>query len=198
MKTRIGVLQAPPDPRFVSVARIVAKGKAAPEWLAIGLEHFSGFVGGGRVPSKEYEQYEKIIERMHDAADKLIKFLPIYANLPAGIQCPSDVATALDVLPRIKKDLARALQNQRSGGPRPNVQRWVCAAVVVETWRLVRGKPEPRSQYLLEACNEYWRACGGKSRGSDIENWRRDAERAIIDNHEWIRKTLTTLKAVHN
>jgi hypothetical protein len=193
MKTGIVVSLTPPDPRFAEVARIIAKGDP-PEWLSIGLAHFSEFVGSDRTTSDEAQHYESIITRMHDAADVLIKFLPLYSHLPAGLRRPDDVALVLDVLPRIKANLARTLQ-RRGGGPRPNIQRWVCAAVVVEAWRLVHGKPEPQSQYLLEACEEYWRACGGEYRGEDIENWRRDAERAVADNHRWIRKVLTTLRA---
>jgi hypothetical protein len=199
MKTRIRLRQTSSDPRFADVARIIAKG-APPAWLGIGLEQFSGFVGSKRSTSDEYQRGKKTIELMHDAADRLIKTLgPIFSALPGGAECPEDVRIALDVLPRIKRALLLAMhtmQERQGGGPKPNAQRQFCAAVVVEAWRLVHGKPEPRSILLQKACNEYWLACGGKDRGSDIENWRRDAER--FDNVEWIRKVLTALKAEHN
>jgi hypothetical protein len=179
---------------FASVAAIIAKG-APPEWLASGLEHFSGFVGAAQTTSDERKRFEKILGEMHDAADLLIKWLPAFKALPVG---PDDVAIALDVLPRIKDRLARAaLRASRKGGKDPNVHRQVCAAVVVEAWRHIHGKPEPHSPRLWEACNEYWRACGGEYRGADVDTWRRDAEHAAIGNHVWIRKILSAL-AVRN
>src|SRR5260370_39266469 len=113
MKLRIRVPQAPPDPRFIGVARIIAKGKP-PAWLAIRLESFSDFVASERLTLDEQHQVENAIEQMHDAADKLIKWLPFFSHLP-GIECPDDVAVALDVLLRIKKMLADTIQTQRRG-----------------------------------------------------------------------------------
>ena len=43
---------------------------------------------------------------MHYAADFLIKKLPLFENLPMGMQSP-DVAIALDVLPKVRALLAR-------------------------------------------------------------------------------------------
>lgn len=199
MKGRIRLLQTSIDPRFAHVARIIAKGKP-PAWLAIGLEQFSGFVGSERPTSDQGQRFQNIFERMHYATGILIEWLPLFENLPAGFECPDDVAIALDVLPRIKKGIAGLMQDQRGGGPRPNIQRRVCAEIVVEAWYIVHGKPEPRSLQLQSACNAYWLACGGEDRGSDIENWRRDAERAVAKNRGWIREALTALKAkaVHN
>jgi hypothetical protein len=102
---------------FIPVARIIAD--PPPQWLMVGLEHFSGFVGGEQSTSDEDEQFTKIFGRMHDAADLLIKYLPLYSSMPSGLSIPDDVITALDVLPRIKKDLARVVNRKpRGGGPR--------------------------------------------------------------------------------
>jgi hypothetical protein len=185
MTTRIKLTRAP-DRRFAGVARIIAKDEA-PEWLVLGLRQFAL---GSATPAEDRE-LKMILARLYDAAGHLIKWLPLYSHLPWGMQCPADVTTALDVLPRIKKDLARVVHQKRQGR-RPNVPRRVCAAVVVEAWKLLHGKAEPRSQELQRACEEYWRACTGDTRG-DAENWRRDAEQAVDSNNEWIRKVLVRL-----
>jgi hypothetical protein len=190
MKTIIRLLQTSTDPRFADVARIIAKG-VPPKWLAIGLEQFSGFIASERSTSDESKRFQSIIEQMHDAAGKLITWLPSYSHRPI-MECPNDVGIALDVLPRIKEDLARVMQTQRGGGPRPNIQRRFCAPVVVEAWRLVRPKLQPRSLKLYTACAEYWRICSGEDR--PLNKWREDVELAANKNHEWIREVLVALR----
>src|SRR5262249_29798842 len=140
---------------------------------------------------------EKIIARMHDAADYLTKFLPLFNHLPFSMRS-RDVAVALVVLPRIKKGLAHAMPPKRAGGQHPSAERKLCAAVVVEAWRIARGKPEPESPKLWSACNEYWRACDHAYRGSDVDTWRKDCREAVADNHEWIRQILSAFKTGYN
>jgi hypothetical protein len=141
------------------------------------------------------KQFKNAIERMHDAADVLLKWLPIYQHPGFGLQCPDDVTFVLEALPRIKRDLDR-LNKQGLGRP-PNVRREVCAAVVVEAWRLLRGKAEPRSGETEQACKDYWQACDGgeiEDRENDRENWRRDIKRALTTDHQWIRKILLAVQ----
>jgi hypothetical protein len=108
--------------------------------------------------------------------------MPIHTDLAA------DAATAIAALTEIKNSLDRLVnQPGRGGGPRPYVQRKVCAAVVVEAWALLRGKAQPRSPKLYNACNEYWQACGHKYRS---ESWRKDVEDAISEPQEWVRDVL--------
>jgi hypothetical protein len=105
------------------------------------------------------------------------------------------VTFVLEALPRIKRDLDR-LNKQGLGRP-PNVRREVCAAVVVEAWRLLRGKAEPRSGETEQACKDYWQACDGgeiEDRENDRENWRRDIKRALTTDHQWIRKILLAVQ----
>ena len=186
-------LQQKPTP-FESVASIIAKSEPPP-WLMPGLVHFSGFVGGERLSSDKEKQLIEISGKMHYAADLLIKKLPEFEHLAMGIQSP-DVALALDVLPRIRHMLEHLLKpSPRGGGPRPNVLRKTCAAVVVEAWRIIHGKPEPYSAELWEACNEYWQACGGEYRGDAVDNWKRDVEEAVAVPQIWIRKTLSAYQA---
>ncbi len=111
---------------------------------------------------------------MYDAADVLIKWLPAFEHTILGLEF-NDAAIALDVLPRIKMVLAKLMKSssRRGGGARPNVLRKNCARVVIEASRLIHGEEaKPRSLEPLEACNEYWQACGRECRGEVIENCR--------------------------
>ena len=178
-------------PVFVEVGRRIAKGEP-PLWLLIGLTHFSGSIGSDA--SDLRERFKNIVEQMHDAAGVLLKWLPIYQQPGYGLQCPDDVTVVLDALPRIKKDLER-LNRQGLGRP-PNVRREICAAVVVEAWRLIRGKAEPRSGETEQACKDYWQTCGGGPTGKidDRENWRRTIKDALTTDHQWIRKILLAVQ----
>jgi hypothetical protein len=163
-----------------------------------GLAHFQGIVGS-KVTSDEAHDYLRIIEQMHDAAGKLITFLPMYLAMPTAVRSDKrvhvmqeQVRIALKVLPAIKDDLARVMnQPPRKGGPRPSVPRQLCAAVIVEAWALIRGKAQPRSNRLYRACNEYWRACGQQYRS---EGWRDDVKDAIDEPHQWVRDILIHYK----
>jgi hypothetical protein len=183
-------MKANAKPTVLEVAELIAKGPP-PEWLVSGLEYFSGFVGGGQVSSTERKRLEKKLAQTLEAVRLLRKHLPLFAGLELGLRCPDDVAVALEVLPKIEKRLTRAIAPQREGGQDPNVRRKTCAAVVVEAWRSVRGKPEPESPKLWTACNEYWQACGREYRGSDVDTWRTDCRDAVANNHEWIRQILS-------
>jgi hypothetical protein len=171
---------------MVAVASTIAKGDP-PEWLVLALANFQDFVGG-EVTSEEARGFAQITAQMHDAADKLITWLPAFLAMPTVIKPPNEVHIALEVLPKIKAYLARAMnQPPRKGGPKPNVERQVCAAIVVEAWTLIHGKAQPRSDWLYRACNEYWQVCGHEYRS---EGWRRDVEHAINNPQEWVRDVL--------
>ncbi len=177
---------------FLDVGRKIAKGEP-PLWLLIGLNHFSGSIGA----DTKGVRLKETVEQMHRAADVLLTWLPAFRHLGFGLRSPDDVETVLAALPRIKGDLERL--GRPSNGRKPNVRRAVCAAVVVEAWRLLHGKAEPRSVPLMEACDEYWRACGGEQIGEtdDPGNWRRPIEQASATRgHDWIRSVL--LLAVQN
>jgi hypothetical protein len=167
------------------VAHTIAMGDP-PEWLVLALANFQDFVAGE--VTEEAKGFAQITEQMHDAAGKLITWLPAFLAMPSVIKPPDEVRVALEVLPKIKAYLARAMsQPPRKGGPRPNVERRVCAAIVVEAWTLIHGKAQPRSDQLYRACNEYWQACGHEYRS---EGWRRDVKNAINDPQKWVRDVL--------
>jgi len=190
-------MKADAKPTFADVAKLIAKG-SPPEWLVEGLDFFSGFIGSDPISTTRRKELEEIIVRMRDAADYLTKHLPLFTHLSLGLRCPDDVAVALTVLPKIKKRLAHAILPRRGGGRHPSDERKLCAAVVVEAWGVVHGKPEPESPKLWTACNEYWQACGRAYRGSDVDTWRSDCRAALADNHEWIRRILSAFKTGHN
>ena len=58
------------------VAHTIAKDDP-PEWLVLALAEFQDFVGG-EITSEEARGFAKIIEQMHDAAGKLITWLPAF------------------------------------------------------------------------------------------------------------------------
>jgi hypothetical protein len=181
------------NPVFVDVAQRIAKGEP-PLWLLISLNHFSGSIGTDA--SGERKHFGNVVGLMNDAASVLMRWLPIYQHAGYGLQCPEDVTVVLDALPRIKRDLDR-LNKQGLGRP-PNVRREICAAVVLEAWKLLHGKAEPRSGQTEQACKDYWQACDGSEiddHENDREwNWRRDIKRALTTDHQWIRKILLAVQ----
>src|SRR5260370_19684466 len=127
-------LQQNANPKFAEVARMIAKGDP-PEWLLVGLTHFSGGIG----TDTSDVDIQTIIEKMQDAAHVLITWLPIFNGLAlSGYGFPKEVGVALHVLPQIKKDLDR-FQTRKV---RPlDAQRIACAAVVARAWKIIHGKP---------------------------------------------------------
>jgi hypothetical protein len=180
------------DGRFDGVARLIAEGDPPP-WLVAGLEHFSQWIGV-EITAEERRHFESVVEQMQGSIQFLMRWLPMYVHAGYGEKCPDDVALALYVLPKVKAHLD-LLPDDRVGR-RPDHQHEICAAIVVESWGLVRGKVQPRSDELMLACRDYWIACGGKGRGEidDLDNWKRDIERAIKTNHKWIRDFLKGLQ----
>jgi hypothetical protein len=169
----------PPSPSpFANVARLIANDKPQPEWLIPALEHFSTKKGTW----DDYVRWVKKTKRVYDAAELVLKALHgrSYGN-GGDFDRGDDMEITHDVLTAFMEDLATGMAlASRRGGPKPNIRRWVCAAVLAEAWKEVHGEAAARGDRFYEACNEYWVACGGEYRGEDYtENWRRDVERGV-------------------
>jgi hypothetical protein len=161
-------------PDLRPVATLIAKGDPPPQWLVDGLEFFITNPDPG--PANAIE----VIERMQKATDLLLRYLPGFDQLPRGWHV-LDVPEAVEVLSQIKFALTlnRPKAKPKTGRP-PNIWRQNCAAVVLEAWKQCHGKAEPHSQKLRDACEEYWKAWGGKPLGKTgtPENWRKIIEKA--------------------
>jgi hypothetical protein len=196
MRTRIP-LPPEPDHKFDGVARSIAKG-TPPEWLVVGLTQFSGGIG------KDTSDIDihPIIEQMQYASHVLITWLPIFNGFAmSGFPYPEEVAVALQVLPKIKKHLDRVAPLKNRKGRPLDAQRIHCAAVVARAWKIIHGRAS-KSRQVQEACDEYWRACGGKPIGGrsgwdEPENWRRPIDRALTADHALIEKLLLAVQNAH-
>jgi hypothetical protein len=172
-----------PSPKFAEVAQIIAKG-SPPEWLVPALAHFStGFA------DEDDRHVNAVIEQLDTATDTLMRWLPAWGHLPWHHKPPDYIQLLLAFLPELKKGLAPL--TKRSPGRPVDMRREVCAAVVVEAWRRTRGKVQPQSKQLFEACKAYWAACGGKPNPKDdIYNWERIVKRLLAEDYSWVRDML--------
>jgi hypothetical protein len=190
---------------FSSVARCIVD--PAPEWLLVALAHFAVWLGPDL--GKGIDLNDDIVEPLQRAAKDMERLLPAFGAMPFEVKCPPSVKAILAALPELKNELA--ILGRKRKGRKLEGGREICAAVVVEAWRRIHGKPGRRSDRLYGACKEYWRICGGDEIGTtdDIENWRRPVQRAIDEDHGWIRNRLIGIsstkwtdkppaKAVHN
>jgi hypothetical protein len=171
---------------MIEVAKVIAKG-SPPEWLPRYLEYFSD----GIEPIKDHRFINSVVGDLSSATDTLLRWLPAWRRLPYGInRSPVYLDDLLAALPRLKGDLERL--GRKSPGRKPDIGREVCAAVIIEAFRALHGKVEPRSEKLYEACRMYWDACGGKPIGeiNDIDNWRWPVEHALAQDYSWFRDVI--------
>jgi hypothetical protein len=176
---------------FADVATKIANGNPPP-WLLIGLNHFSKFIR--LEPKLTSKEDMEIDEHMLAAAQYLTKWLPVYAYLEEfGFEYPDCVDTASNALHELIEILEKEISEARTGpGLKPNIQQRICASVVVEAWRLIHdGKVKHRSRVLLEACIDYWLACGRELTDeiNEPENWRRIVG-YVINEGEGVREIL--------
>jgi hypothetical protein len=176
---------------FEAVARSVCVDP--PQWLPVALAHYAVWIGDATKGLRS--EFDKRIRQMQEAVRVLKNSLPMWEHSVFNAECPPAVRMVLDGLPGLKAELTR-LERKGVGRP-PDVQREVCAAIVIEAWRIIHGKVEARSEQLYRACNRYWTECGGAplSPTSDIENWRHTVEQALKSDHSWIRDQLAWISS---
>ena len=97
-------------------------------------------------------------------------------------------ATAFDALPKGREAVSEilAMCKEASGpgksGRRRKPGKVTCALIVIEAWASVGGKaPSANNQDAQEACETYWKACGGQPSG----NWQRTLKAARTDKSRW-------------
>ena len=85
-----------------------------------------------------------------------------------------DASTALfELMPLIARYIR---QPGKRGGPTPDNRRWLCAHVCADIWREFHDNSGSNSDTLLQACEDYWQACGQPPTAADLSghlrNWK--------------------------
>jgi len=175
---------------FAHVARIIAKGEP-PEWLAPQLATFSPAVSAVQITPEVRQRYKKRLRRMQEAVATMIELFPLFdrSDDPRFDHAPM-VGDINESLLNLRDWLE---QFARSGkGRRPHFGRELCADLIVHYWRKCHGRAEPRSDKAYEACEEYWRACGGEP-SSDIQNWRKMVQDASARPEPFLMHSMLVL-----
>lgn len=177
-------MEQEPKPTISDVARTIAEGSPN-DWISDALAFFCEMFADTRAGLDVHGP----VEAMRDAVDTLLKWLPIFENLPLGMQSP-DASAALAILPRIR-ELLDPIGPKKRGRPL-DVRKIICASVMIEICTIVHKNAPARSERLQDACDMYWRAGGGEAIGGyDAPgNWRRPLARALKQERAWIRKII--------
>jgi hypothetical protein len=172
------------DGDFDGVARCIAD--PAPEWLPIVLAHFSQWIGGDTSDARVFD----ILDQLQRATKVLEQSLPAFTHMAFKAKCPQAVKLVLSGLPGLKAELERI--NHQRIGRKPDAQRQICAAVIIEAWQLIHGKAHGRDEKFYMACSEYWRVCGSNKIGftDDTENWRSTVSQALKWDWGWLNERL--------
>jgi hypothetical protein len=160
--------------RFDRAAKLLTKDQSLPDWLIPALAHYSPLVGGRRsTPDDDRDDHELL-----KAARYLERWLPTYtiAADEYGLILPDEVETVVMALPEVIEYLETQCREPRKGGPIPDSRAYVCAAVCAYAWRRLCDEVNPYSPNLLQACEEYWKACGNPEKvtsDGNESNWQR-------------------------
>jgi hypothetical protein len=182
-------------PTFNDVAKRLADDDP-PQWLVQSLEFFARLVG----QPKNDAELETIERKLFASAKYLQDWLQLYTGLERyGFEIPVCVDDTTQNVEELLQFLAKQLAHTTSGDPR----RKLCAAVCVESYRLLHDDHlEPHSQDLRQACEDLWQASGnpttqtaeGAAKGSDVrDNWRRCLGDAAVGD-DWVRSRLELYK----
>jgi hypothetical protein len=186
MKIKVNLPTKPEQsPVFLDVARLITP--EPPQWLPLVLAHFA--------PDPEVKIGDDwLAKKMIGAVDDLLRYLPVFEHMGPLTGEVQQVRIVLRLLPGIRRDLERALR-QGTGRP-PDIGKQICAAVMLEAWRLARGDVEPHSAEFREACGRYWRACGGKvfwKAGNSRTAWREQIDNALKSDRGSITDIMTDI-----
>ena len=70
-----------------------------------------------------------------------------------------------------------------------------CALVVIEAWDFVKGRaPSANNEHAQEACEVYWRACGGQPSA----NWQNTLKAARGVHNKWRQHIRNEIRGVQN
>jgi len=183
------MLDKPDRPTLSDVAR-----KIGGDWLVPGLEDLARFVNA-ETGDQKYN-FHLDLAMMHHA-----EFLEFwlqaygYAEDRFGIEYPDfidDLSTNLSQL----VELIRADLEPPKGGRPTDWPKRICALVVIEACRLCHREAVPRSRDVLNACGDYWLACGGEWTDKIYEDefWQRAVEWAASADGDWVRERLLRAK----
>jgi hypothetical protein len=183
------------EPTFEVIARLIAGNRPVPDWLPASLEKLaaSGLPFARRKESEQLGRAEmrqklaaltnaarsilpsisdtRILEQLDDADGEPVsaEFLNAFANHLTGFAGLTERAAAA-IREGGGRDRAHAVNAVSA--------RRLCAIVIYEAWRLVRGKaPAPGNATAQRAACGLWRMSGGpnKSWGDDeLQGWRKE------------------------
>ena len=177
------------------VACLITRDKP-PDWLAPGLARWAELLGKTvRMATSDHDGFKREVDHMLWAIDYLERTLPWFLeypwDLPSGVE--DETEDTLNNLYSIR-EVVEAAKDRSAGGPKPHIQRGICAGVIVEAWTLVHGEvPQGRSEKLFDICERYWLMCGGAPVGPNedpLGRWRRPVEWALEHDRERIKNRL--------
>jgi hypothetical protein len=144
-------MKADTKPTLDDVAMALCKGTTPPEWVLERLRKWAWLVA-----DKTEDQGDDIDGVLLRSAEQLERLLPIYAR--AYEMIGEEYPDCIDTVSNGLYELIPFLERPRRG-PKLDVSRHLCAAVCMDIWRDVHGRPQPHSPKLWEACEAYWLAC---------------------------------------
>ena len=182
--------KAPDDDGVWKAGRLIAGGDP-PDWLLAALALWGRVVGGDRVTGEDVKQIDETISQAQRNIAQLLlffqKFLPDLTAL-ADENIAIDILLALEVLPRIAAAIPKpSAEPRRDGGQRSDQRTRICAGLVVDGWRMIRGiEPAVSGKEVGEACQTYWEACGH----DNVRDWGREIEEAIAKSgmHKFLER----------
>lgn len=153
---------------FEEVARKLAKGEPAPDWVVADLRKRACLIGVDKLDDDD------TVERLlFESVLHLQTWLQVYPRAAeiVGEDYPDCIDAIDGPLEELREFLATQIERPRRG-PKRDRRRHLCAAVCLEIWQELHGAAKGHSTKLWEACEAYWIACGHAEYPSGhIKNW---------------------------